>query len=38
MLALGMGILGPYLWTVKNYYLKVALRQRLFSCTDLMID
>ena len=37
-MAIGMGILGPYLWTVKNYYLKVALTRRKFGSSDLMID
>ena len=37
-MAFGMGILGPYLWTVKNYYLRVALTMRKFGSSDLMID
>mmetsp|Transcript_626 Transcript_626/g.1009 ORF Transcript_626/g.1009 Transcript_626/m.1009 type:complete len:221 (-) Transcript_626:333-995(-) len=38
LLALAMGVIGPYLWTVKNYYIKIALTMRRFRSIDLIID
>ena len=36
--ALALGVLGPYMWTCKYYYLKIALELRCFHTEDLAVD